>query len=398
MNDRHIHRNDGRICHSDRQGAALLVVLFIVMVITIVSLGFLSRSDVELACGQNMILRTQMDYLAESGLEHARGLILNPQDVVSEYFTGAAGQQLVAGSDDYYDLEVVRDDSEPTNRCNYIIDCNSYRLRNGEKIGRSNIRGELRLDPCIAYWAGSSTTISQQITINGDVYCNGNLTNNGSIGGDVFASGTITGANIEGQKNELVAQAPVDWPGLVSSDFGPTYYIGSTSYLAEIVDANVHPMGSFNPSAGNPAGIRYCNGDLELNSQLDIKGMLVVNGTLKVKECGEGGQIISAVKNFPALLVSGEVVIENGGTLVIEGLAQIGQRIAIDAGAVNAHIDVIGGLFIANGGIDGITSSFVSVDVTAAPAIASIQTWPAAGIARRWGPTAGTFFRSIERK
>jgi hypothetical protein len=395
MNDRHIHRNDGRICHSDRQGAALLVVLFIVMVITILSLGFLSRSDVELACGQNMILRTQMDYLAESGLEHARGLILNPQDVVSEYFTGAAGQQLVAGSDDYYDLEVVRDDSEPTNRCNYIIDCNSYRLRNGEKIGRSNIRGELRLDPCIAYWAGSSTTISQQITINGDVYCNGNLTNNGSIGGDVFASGTITGANIEGQKNELVAQAPVDWPGLVSSDFGPTYYIGSTGYSTEIVDANVHPVGSFNPSAGNPAGIRYCSGDVELTNGVNINGMLVVNGTLRISGVNN---VISAVKNFPALLVNGEMVVGDGGTLVIEGLAQIGQRIAIDAGAENVDIDVIGCLFIANGGIDGISSSFVSVDVTAAPAIASIQTWPAAGIARRWCPTAGTFFRSIERK
>ncbi|MBA7693960.1 hypothetical protein ES703_102560 [subsurface metagenome] len=74
-------RNDGR----NKRGAALLVVLFIVMAITILSLGFLSRSDVELACGGNMILRTQMDYLAESGLEHAKGLILNPQDVDSEY-------------------------------------------------------------------------------------------------------------------------------------------------------------------------------------------------------------------------------------------------------------------------------------------------------------------------
>ena len=381
-----------------RQGAALLVVLFIVMVITIVSLGFLSRSDVELACGQNMILRTQMDYLVESGLEHARGLILNPQDVVSEYFTGATGQQLVAGSDDYYDLEVVRDDSEPTNRCNYIIDCNSYRLRNGEKIGRSSIRGELRLDPCIAYWAGSDTVISGQITINGDVYCNGNLANNGSIGGDVFASGTITGANIEGQRNELVAQAPVDWPGLVSSDFGPTYCIGSTSYLAEIVDANVHPVGSFNPSAGNPAGIRYCNGDVELAGSVIIKGMLVVNGTLRVRGAEGLYNEISAVKNFPALLVSGEVVVENGAVLLINGLAQIGQRIAIDAETVNANIVVIGGLYIANGGVDGITSSFVSVDVTAAPAIASIQIWPAAGIVKRWGPASGAFFRNIERK
>ena len=61
-------------CKNSCKGAALLVVLFIVMAITVLSLGFLSASDMELACGQNMILRTQMDYLAESGLEHARGL------------------------------------------------------------------------------------------------------------------------------------------------------------------------------------------------------------------------------------------------------------------------------------------------------------------------------------
>lgn len=379
---------------NNRRGIALLVVLFIVMVITTLSLGFLSRSDVELACGRNMILRTQMDYLSESGLEHARGLILNPQNVSSEYWTGATGQQLIAGSD-YYDLVVVRDDSIPTNRCNYIIDCNSYRLRNGEKIGRSSITAELRLDPCIAYWAGSDTVISEQITINGDVYCNGNLANNGSVGGDVFASGTITGANIAGQRNELVIQAPVVWPDLASSDFGPTYYIGSTSYSAEIVDVNVHPVGSFNPSAGNPAGIRYCSGDVELTSGVNINGMLVVNGTLRISGVNN---VISAVKNFPALLVNGEMVVGDGATLVIEGLAQIGQRITIDSGVVNADIDVIGGLFIANGGIDGITSSFVSVDVTAAPAIASIQTWSAANTVKRWGPTAGAFFRSIRRK
>ncbi len=108
-----------------RSGFALLAVLMIVMVIAVMSLGFLSRSDVELACGRNMEARAQMDYLAESGLEHARGLILNPQDVAAEYWTGEQLQQLVAGSPDYYDLVVVRDGTDPNDRCNYIIDSNS---------------------------------------------------------------------------------------------------------------------------------------------------------------------------------------------------------------------------------------------------------------------------------
>jgi len=373
-----------------RPGVALLVVLFIVMAITVLSLGFVSRSDVELACGQNMILRTEMDYLAESGLEHARGLILNPQDVGSEYWTGSTAQQLVAGSGNYYDLVVVRDDTDPTDRCNYIIDCNSYRLQGADTTGRSSVRATLRLDPCIAFWTGSSTTVSPQVTINGDVYCTGDLTNSGIIGGDVFATGTITGANIEGQK-QVVTEAPVAWPNLIRTDFGPTYYIGSTTYSAVIVDAN-HPAGTFNPTGANPAGIRYSNSDVNMPGNVNINGMLVVNGTLRISGLNN---VITAGKNFPALLVAGQVIMEDSASLVIRGLAQVEQGISIDAGAASANIDVIGGLFIA---LNGITSNLISVNITAAPAIASIETWPGVNTARRWRPAAGAFYRSIERK
>ena len=153
------------------RGAALLVVLFIVMAITILAFGFLSRSDVELACGQNMALRTATDYLAESGLQHARGLILNPQDVSTEYWTGATGQQLVAGSSDYYDVAVTK-----LGPCNYQITSEAYRQKGTEKIGRSNLTAELRLDPC---YCESGLALrgfrESQTTVNGDVYCNGDL-------------------------------------------------------------------------------------------------------------------------------------------------------------------------------------------------------------------------------
>lgn len=366
-----------------RPGVALLVVLFIVMAITILSLGFVSRSDVELACGQNMILRTQMDYLAESGLEHARGLILNPQDTASEDWT-AASQQLVAGSGDYYDLVVVRDNSDPTDRCNYIIDCNSYRLEGIEKIGLSRLHAELRLDPCIAYWAGSDTTVSTKMVINGDVYCTGDLTNNGIIGGDVFATGTITGANIEGQKN-TVTQAPVTWPNLAVTDFKPTYYIGSTSYSAQqIVDANI-------PTPSVLPGVWYSNGDVNMPGNVTVNGTLVVDGTLRISGVNN---VITAEPNFPALLVAGQVVMEDGSSLVVNGLAQIEGPITVDPNTISSNITVTGGLFINNGGA---ISDKVSVDITAAPAITAIEIWSDDNTARRWSSAGGAFFRSIER-
>ena len=64
-----------------RRGFALLMVLLIVMAVTIISAGFIAQADVELASGGNMLLHTQTDQLANSGLEHAKGLLLRPQAV-----------------------------------------------------------------------------------------------------------------------------------------------------------------------------------------------------------------------------------------------------------------------------------------------------------------------------
>ncbi len=364
-----------------RPGIALLAVLMIVMVITIMALGFLSRSDVELACGRNMEVRAQMDYLAESGLEHARGLILNPQDVGAEFWVGATAQQLVAGSDDYYDVNVVK-----LGERNYQIICEAYRQKAGDRIGRSSLEAELRLDPCIAYWAGLDTTVWLQMTINGDVYCGGTLTNNVSIDGDAFAAGTIGGVSITGRKNESVASAPVTWPNLAVADFEPTYYIGSTSYPAQqIIDVNI-------PTPSSLTGVWYRIGDVNMPGNVTVNGTLVIDGTLRISGVNN---VITAEPNFPALLVTGQVVMEDGSALEVRGLAQIDQQITADPSATSASIQVIGGLFIANGGV---TSDKVLVNITAAPAIASIETWSATGVPRRWGPAAGAFFRSIERR
>jgi len=130
------------------KGVALLVVLFIVMVATILSLGFLARSDTELACGENMLLRTQMDYLAESGLEHAKGRIWAKDPNVAGQWTS----QLAAGSSDYYDVVVSPrvppfDPNDPNRPCTYQITSTAYREKNGQRVGESVLKGQLYVDP-----------------------------------------------------------------------------------------------------------------------------------------------------------------------------------------------------------------------------------------------------------
>jgi len=376
----------------NKKGAALLVVLFVIMAITILSLGFLSRSDVELSCGQNMILRTQMDYLAESGLEHAKGLILNPQDIGSEYWTGATGQQLVAESSDFYDVKVVRNDP---NYCNYIIDCNAYRRKGSETVGRSSLRAELRLDPCVALWKASAATwLRSSFTINGDVYCNGELLIDGVVNGDVFAAGPITGSgSVAGRKNAFVATPPVSLPGIVLSDFSSQYYYnGLGPYSVRTVDPNYDSWFP-EPGPNNPARVYYRNGDLELRGNINITGMLVVTNDLRLKQ--NCNLTIAAVKDFPALLVGHDIKIENVNQRIdVTGLAQVNNDIDM-ANKAGSYIKVVGALYV---GGRVVNTDGCTVKITAFADKAAVEIWPTASSSKRWTPAAGAFFRSIQRK
>ncbi len=349
-----------------RKGSALLVVLFIVMAITILSLGFLSRSDVELACGENMILRAKMDYLAESGLEHARGLILNDNDFLENWTT--IRQQLYS-SNDYYDVNVVH-----TGECNYKITCDAYREKDGERIGRSSLEAVLRLDPCIAFWTQTNTTISNNVIINGDFYCNGILTNNGTINGDVFVSDLDGSGNITGRQ-KTTGDLSLTQPRITVADF--------VSHYSPVQTIEVNSID--NTSIGGSAEVCYCDDDLELAGNVQVEGMLIVDANLTITGTGN---VITAGENLPAILVTGNLIIENGSQIGVNGLAVVYGEVQI-SGTNN----IIGGLFVEN----GVTGSG-NITITAAPSKTAIITWSEVGIAQRWGQACGAFFRSIKRK
>ena len=320
-----------------RRGAALLIVLFIVMTITVLSLGFMSRCDTELACGQNTVLREQMDSLAYSGLEQARGLLLYPQDsaaiAAGNYWTGASGQQLASGND-YYDVRVAMHtvaDTDPAYRCTYDVNSEAYRLKGGTKVGRSSIAGEFRIDQCIAYRADAGVSIPSRVTVNGDVYCNGNLLNLGVINGDVYAnalSGSASG------QTKAIAQSTVLWPNVTVADF-------TSKYAVQSLPATVSGT-SYGPYT--PVKVCYYNGTLTLGGNAVIEGMLVVNGDLQVSGTGNS---ITAGKNLPALYVTGDIIIQDFAELTVNGLAVVENRVKIRPSAGN--VNVYGGLFTKNG-------------------------------------------------
>ena len=381
---------------NSRGGSALLIVLFVVMAVTLLSLGFLAHSSIQMAAGQNMAVRMQMDFLAQSALTHAKTLIMNPQDVttgIDGYWQGGIALS-VADFDNYYDdyyynIDITRSEAEATNRCTYDIRCHAYRKPGSEKIARSNLDAQLRLDPCIAYWAGGAVTIPANVTINGDIYCDGNVTNNGIINGDVFTSGALTGL-AAGQSYPL-DQVNVDWPEIDHAIFSPNYYINTTSHLSEDLDDPNCANTSFVSTVGNPRGIVYRSGDLTLGQNVTIDGTLVVNGNLTVQ--GPGNRI-TADKNFPALVVNGDLIVEQAGELIIEGLVQTNTMTVHDGAA---DINVLGALFIQNGSMTVEPGYGGTINITAAPTAASLKIYPASGTFAKWSPVGGAFFKHVRR-
>ncbi len=393
-----------------RSGVVLLVVLFVSMVVAIMSLGVLSRASRQMACGDSTATRLKLDYLADAGLVHAKTLLLHPQEVdtlpdPNGFWPGASALQMQAG-DDYYDLEVTRGTSGPTYRCTYNIQSSAYRQKGAERTLQSNLYAQLRLDPCIAYWAGGNTTVPNTVTINGDVYCNGTMTKLGMdmVDGDAFAD-SFNGAK-SGQLCLLdvyiLDDKAVKFPSLQPSLYTPQYdyvedwdspaVVSHDSHDLGINDCNNPPV-PFAPDSGNPAGVLYWTGDLELIGNVDITGTLVVDGDVIVK--GPGTTTISPVKNFPAIVVTDTLRIEASGCLVIDGLVQANaMTVAADAG----NITILGALFINTNGMTVDPGYGGDIEITVDPMKSAVITAYNPGpVFTRWSPAGDAFFKYIRR-
>jgi hypothetical protein len=116
------------------------------------------------------------------------------------------------------------------------------------------------------------------------------------------------------------------------------------------------------------------------------EGTLIVNGDLIVQG---PGNTVTAVKNFPALVVNGQLNVVNG-RLTVTGLAQV-NTMFVSAAASNATIT--GALFVRDSGISVEGGYTGDITITAAPMMASLKV-----SADKWTPIAGAFFKWIERE
>ena len=311
-----------------RRGVALLMVLLIILAVTILATGFVAGTSTELACGANTLMRVQLDQLAQSGLDHARGLVLHPQDVPADFWTnGATDQQLAAQSRDYYNVQATRDVNQLTDHCTYEITCEAFRLVGSDKTGGSHLSATLRLDPCIGLWSNGNLDFRQTWLLYGDLRSGGKIASMAaasSVNGDAFTE-SLQGS-IVGQVSD-VNQLSLAWPPVALTYANPEYASGM--------------IGGTLSGSTYPPAIWRSAGDLVLAGNVTIQGMLLVGGNLTIR--GNGNRIVAAPR-LPALYVNGTLTIENVDDLQVEGLAVVNQNVQISAAAHN--VGVVGALFV----------------------------------------------------
>ena len=378
---------------SNRNGIALLVVLFIVATVSVLSFGFVMKADAELSCGRNTILRTEMDYIGLTALNYTKAMIVNPQDITTgtdKYWQGENDLQLEASSDEFFDVQVVRSTTGETPECTFDVTCEGYKLNGGNKISETKLQAQLRLDPFIAFYSNNSTKIDDNVTIYGDVYCGNHLTKHGTIKGDIFAdSYWLNTDDITGQIYPK-ANANVSWSGIRYWRFEPTYYIDTEEYWPVTISGSYSDV-SWGTSSGNPAGIYYCSGDLDLQGNIQINGTLVVKGNLDIQN---GSCTINALKNYPAIVVEGRLRVKNSGSLEASGLVQTyDMRIKDTASNVN----ITGGLYIYNSGLIVESGYSGSVVIKGDPMAATIKLMSTDVNMMEWSPVGGAYYKHIRR-
>lgn len=383
--------------HARYRGSALLTVLIITIVIAVMTLGLLARTDLDLASGRNAGLRMQMDELARSGLEQARMLLMNPQgvDTPSGYWPGGTELQ-IAGGADYYDVTVTPGVGGDTPQCTFNVVSRAYRKSGATEVGSSQLNAVVRLDPCVAFRQGAGGTLPATMQVYGDVYAGGALTVSGAVYGDVYAALSIGGTGSwTGQAYANQAAGPVGWPGIAYADLAGVYTIGTTSYTAESISIGYHSGFTRLIVPGSNTGCVYaCDGDLELGGTCQINGTLAVGGNLTLRDAATT-LTIRPIKNFPALVIGGDLIFGAAGCqLDAQGLAQVGGKIDLQ-NQIGFVLTVDGALCVGGGGVINASGGTVTVRVNAAAG--AIEVWPTSGNSLRWTPAGGSFFGSLKR-
>lgn len=334
-------------------GSILLTVLIVIMAVSVITMGLLARSDMELECSRNLGVQLQQGFTEDSVLAYARAKVL------SEYAPAWSGQVQLFDADPF-SLRIIQQ-SRNLFTVNYC--------RPGGNFSNPDLTAVFQIPQTLVYWQKMPNDLPAEVTICGDVYCDDALTNRAAVKGNIYSRFSITNLGaIEGLQLPNHLSPPIAYPNLLYLSFENTYWIGTASYSPRSVLPGSYTNLICQPDPANPAGFFYCPGDLTLSGSCAVYGTLAVQGDLTLTGVGTRLEI-RPQDSFPAafrvnhirtsLLVGNDLTL-SGGSCVLEaqGAAQVGRRVDLQ-NQVGSRLFLTGVLYIGQDGIINTTGSSV---------------------------------------
>ncbi len=353
-----MHRVMGRRGERSRGGVALILVLLVIATATVFGLGYLSSSTVKIAAAQNTLNASRAKYVAESGLQHAMYVLeTNPELLVGSAETPLGPYTIGGDGGSYYfyaieDQEVVGkfyltaigQAGAISRTCSFSVICNR-----GEKV---EISHSLLID-------GSGASLPSGLTVTGDIHNNGNfLLNYATVHGQVSAFGSVFDPfrRIDGVVTTGVEK--LDMPD-IRPDYYKVYAVNGVPCIAtektvSVLDGNDLLTGGGAISPENVGGVVWLkpemNNLVQIADDVEFHGTILVEGDLAL--IGKG-ITITAQPGFPALVVTGRILIGPGATATIDGVVVCGGGISpTDGQAAGSQTTINGGLICGWAGYD----------------------------------------------
>ncbi len=312
------------------------MVMLVVGSASVMSLAVLSSNILQASAsaGEGSVL--QADAMAESGINRALYYLQNidsttkcPATVASGGTYTENGTTLGSSVPGSFNLQVK---GTGTNRWK-IDSTGSVTTTRGTITRKLSTTIDVNyFGYAVALGSSGATSIPASVTVTGDVYAPGAVTNAGALGGTLYSSSATnsgSGSTRASKSSSGVTVTPV--PALASANhYGMAYTYNGKAGLATALVLTTLSNVTYGPTLANPAGIYTAIGNLTLNGNAKINGVLVINGgQLIVKNTGNS---ITAPTGLAAVISDGDLVFKaDSATLDVSGLVWVATKISRNA-------------------------------------------------------------------
>lgn len=333
---------------------ALLLVLSVLAVATVMGAALLSSSSLQASVSSNTLSIAAAESLAESGVNYAMYKLQSATEEEigrGEFWGGQSGISLGSNTSGTIDITVTRPDAT---KQQYLIESTG----NSDGITRrisATIELNMTFQPKHAVVFNGGLTLPLSMTVVGPLKSSGVviLLNSALMQGRVRAV-SIVGPPWPTDWELLPSGTPVGVPTSYRDYL--TYQVDGVSYSAQKLGGTIDKV-TLSPSASNPAGIFWTDGDVTIKDNVTINGTLVV----KKKSGGTEGRLtveganskIVAQPGYPALIVEDRVIMKGlSRALKVYGLCWINTSITRSgASQLNSTFEVYGSLLMAGVGV-----------------------------------------------